>query len=317
MISVLLTLLKIIGIVLLSFLGLLLVLFLIVLFVPVRYHLKGYYTDEFVCHLKATWLLHLVSFSLDYKNELITSIKILGMDISSYLDKRESTISKPNQAEDKTSVESNTPIKQNNNFDVTANISIDDITSKKDSFKYADNKNDAKSEDVSDTSSSLLRKFNRFIERVKLKIQLLYNKICNFIFRIKIFFTDIKSKKETVERYIEIIKREEVKQALSLCKKRFFKMINHLLPKRMKVHIHIGMENPEITAYIAAFYNILPPKLQQKILLYAYFDKVILQADFTAKGSCNAIRFLYEILYIVSNKNCRTFYQLVKKEIIQ
>ena len=87
MISILLTLLKIIGIVLLSLLGLLLVLLLIVLFVPVRYRIKGYYKEEFVCHLKATWLLHLVSLTLDFDKEVLTSFRIFGMDISSFINK--------------------------------------------------------------------------------------------------------------------------------------------------------------------------------------------------------------------------------------
>ena len=89
MISVLLTLLKIIGIVLLSLLGLFLVLLLIVLFVPVRYRIKGYYKDEFVCHGKITWLLHLVSVSIDYDKEAATAIRIFGIDISSFLNKKE------------------------------------------------------------------------------------------------------------------------------------------------------------------------------------------------------------------------------------
>ena len=88
MISVLLTLLKIIGIVLLSLLGLFLVLLLIILFVPVRYRLKGYYKDEFVCHGKITWLLHMVSVSIDYDKEAVTAVKILGIDISSFLNKK-------------------------------------------------------------------------------------------------------------------------------------------------------------------------------------------------------------------------------------
>ena len=89
MISVLLTLLKILGIAILVILGIVLVLLLIVLFVPVRYRIKGYYKEDFVCHLRATWLLHLVSVSVDFEKELITSIKILGMDISSFLNKKE------------------------------------------------------------------------------------------------------------------------------------------------------------------------------------------------------------------------------------
>ena len=67
MISVLQILLKILGIILLSLIGILIVLLLVVLFIPVRYRFKGYYKDEFVCHGKITWLLHLVSISIDFE----------------------------------------------------------------------------------------------------------------------------------------------------------------------------------------------------------------------------------------------------------
>ena len=86
MISVLLTLLKIIGIVLLSLLGLFLVLLLIVLFVPVRYRIKGYYKDEFVCHGKIIWLLHLVSVSIDYDKEAATHMAVAALVASEEID---------------------------------------------------------------------------------------------------------------------------------------------------------------------------------------------------------------------------------------
>jgi len=108
----LLTLLKIIGIVLLSVLGLFLVLILIVLFVPVRYRVKGYYKDDFVCHGKATWLLHLITVSIDFEKELVTSFKILGIDISSILSRKgESTTNNRNTKKDSV----NTPLEKKEN----------------------------------------------------------------------------------------------------------------------------------------------------------------------------------------------------------
>lgn len=88
MISFLLILLKILGIILLSLIGIVVVLVLLVLFVPVRYKFKGYYKEEFVCHGKVTWLLHLLAISVDYEKELITSIRILGIPLSVFTKRR-------------------------------------------------------------------------------------------------------------------------------------------------------------------------------------------------------------------------------------
>ena len=90
MISILLIILKIIGITLLVILGLVLVLFLVVLFVPVRYRFKGNYDDAFHCKGKITWLLHFISIKIEVEKEVVTSIRILGIPISIFLKKKKS-----------------------------------------------------------------------------------------------------------------------------------------------------------------------------------------------------------------------------------
>jgi len=92
-------------------------------------------------------------------------------------------------------------------------------------------------------------------------------------------------------------------------------MLKHLLPKKMKIHAHIGMEDPSTTGYILAIYSVLPDKLRKQIILKADFDEVIVEADYNIKGSCNAFNLLFQLLCILTNKNCWTFYKLVKKEI--
>lgn len=305
MISVLLTLLKIIGIVLLSLLGLFLVLMLIVLFVPVRYRIKGYYKDDFVCHGRATWLLHLVTVSIDFEKELITSFKILGMDISSLLNQKEdTTVNVGNEKKNSnktpdTESEDNPPQKQDDTKEPA------DTTPAQEQPQL---QNAQESIAPSKSSGSLFSKIKDFITGIKEKILSVYTKIIEII-------QNIKNKKESLERYIRILQRQEVKGAFSLCKKRIIKMIKHLLPKHMKIHAHIGLEDPATTGYILAAYSILPARLHRQIILQAEFEEVILEIDYMIKGHCNAIRFLHEILCIVTDKNCRTFYKLVKKEI--
>ena len=308
MISILLTLLKIIGIVLLSLLGLLLVLLLIVLFVPVRYRIKGYYKEEFVCHLKATWLLHLVSLTLDFDKEVLTSFRIFGMDISSFINKAKNrTTSSPKtkakpvtqQTKAETEAESQKEIKtdapeENHNESHSLKHSSEPVTQE---------------EDTADSSAHSGGKTT-----IRDRILSIYQSVCGFIHKIKQIFANIANAKESLERYIRILQREDVKGAFALCKKRLLKMIKHILPKHTRIYAHIGMEDPATTGYILAAYSVLPDTFRKKIILQAEFDKVILEGDFTIKGSCNAIRFIYEILCIVTDKNCRTFYKLVKKE---
>ncbi len=78
--SVILFILKLIGIILLVLLGIFVTLLLLVLFVPIRYYVSGELETEMKVHAKVTWLLHLISFVVDYeKGEAVTSLRILGI----------------------------------------------------------------------------------------------------------------------------------------------------------------------------------------------------------------------------------------------
>lgn len=78
--SVILFILKLIGIILLVLLGIVITLLLLVLFVPIRYYVSGEIEEEITVHAKVTWLLHLISFAADYeKGEAVTSLRIMGI----------------------------------------------------------------------------------------------------------------------------------------------------------------------------------------------------------------------------------------------
>lgn len=308
MISVLLTLLKIIGIVLLSLLGVFLVLLLIVLFVPVRYRFKGYYKDEFICRGKITWLLHLLSVSIDFDKELVTSVKILGINISSILNKKEDTIRKSKNKETNKTTQSDIRTPENTKELQTDIASLEQKSEERIIFPTPNDNTVHSGLASAKKSQSLYEKIKNFVINIKNKTISVYQKIVEII-------QNIKEKKETLSRYIEIIKKEEVKSAFSFCKKRIFKMFKHLLPKKMKIHAHIGMDDPSTTGYILAIYSVLPEKIRRQFILKADFDEVIMEADYNIKGACNAFSLLFHLLSIITNKNCRTFYKLVKKEI--
>lgn len=78
--SVILLILKIIGIILLSLLGLILFLLLLVLFVPVRYRVSGEIQEQVTVRVRVTWLLHLISLRAAYlEGEITSNLRILGI----------------------------------------------------------------------------------------------------------------------------------------------------------------------------------------------------------------------------------------------
>lgn len=314
MISVLLTLLKILGIILLSLIGLFIVLLLIVLFVPVRYRFKGYYKDEFVCHGKVTWLLHLVSVSIDYEKELITKIKILGISLEAFKRKQKAV------KQDEKELPADTNAKTDNNTKADSVTKTTDSAPKSVSKSEAEliesssietSIEDTQPEDNKEASTKL-----SWFQKIKCTILNVLHKIRDIINKIRNIISNIRQKKETIQQYIEIIKREEVKQAFSVCKRRIWLLIKHILPKKMNVTIDFGFDDPSTTGYILAVYGMLPAAFGKKIILHPDFENSLFTCDFSLKGAVNAWSILHQLLCILTDRNCRALYHIVKKEIL-
>jgi hypothetical protein len=76
-----LTILKIIGIVLLSIIGLLLVIVLALCFVPFRYKINASKDDSLIANVKITYLLHFISLKAIYDKKLTIEARILGIRV--------------------------------------------------------------------------------------------------------------------------------------------------------------------------------------------------------------------------------------------
>lgn len=86
MISVILTILKILGLILLILLGILILVVCLVLFIPVRYRIEGdYQSSKATVSSRVTWLLHFVSarILMEYENafSLHIAVRVLGVPI--------------------------------------------------------------------------------------------------------------------------------------------------------------------------------------------------------------------------------------------
>ena len=73
--TVLLTILKVIGWILLGILGLILLTVLTVLLVPIRYRADGVWKEEKYIRGRVTWLLHLLSIRVTYEKELLLEVR--------------------------------------------------------------------------------------------------------------------------------------------------------------------------------------------------------------------------------------------------
>ena len=285
MLSVLFIILKIIGIVLLAIVLLLLLLFFCILFVPARYRITGSYEETFVCKAKITWLLHFIVVKINVEKETVTSIRILGIPLSVFLrKKKEPAVEK--QKTNKPAVE-----KQNIN-------------------KPQHDANGDKETDTSCKSEKIT-----FFKIIKSKIQKIIDLFNSIINQIKLFFTDIKEKKDRRKRYLSILKSDAAKASFLLCKKKLFKMLKHFIPRKMHANITYGLSDPADTGYILALYSMLPEAFGKKVVLYPDFNQAVFKCDFRMKGLIRMWTLLHQILSVIVDKNCKNFYKTLKKEI--
>lgn len=296
MISILFTLLKIIGMVLLLILGVFLCLLLIVLFVPIRYRVKGKYEDSLYLKGRITWLFHLLSVRVEVGEETVTSVRILGIPLSIFKRKK---------------MQNEIP------FEPAVKDKTDEFTAK-----------EGKSEDVSvygevvddmpvpkPLQESVITEKRSLYRMIKNKISGLIDKIKGFIQRIRDFFCDIGNKKKQLQRYIKILRSDTVKEALSLCKNRFGRMLRSIFPRKIRAELTFGFEDPATTGYALAVYGMLPAYVGKHILLHPDFDRSVLSGNFRLKGKIRACTLLYHMLAVFLDKNCRKLYHIVKKEI--
>lgn len=309
MISILLIILKIIGITLLVIFGLFLLLLLIVLFVPVRYRFKGNYDDSFHCKGKITWLLHFVSIKIEVEKEVVTSIRILGIPLSVFLKKKKEDVS---QAESERSVKKEqTQVKTVEQIEEKQQETVIEETVLDDTVESAEETQTKKISFVQKIANKILNIYNS----IKQKIQDIIEKIKNVITKIKDFIRNIKGKKKQLKRYLKILQSDTTKAAFALCKNKIFKMLKHIFPRKLHADITFGFEDPATTGYTLAVYGMLPAFVGRNIILHPDFDKQIFQGNFKVKGAIRAWTLLYQVLCILMDKNCRKLYHIVKKEI--
>ena len=317
MVSVLLIILKIIGITLLVIIGLLLLVLLVVLFVPVRYKFNGSYDEKFLCKGRITWLLHLVSVRIDVEEKVVTSVRILGIPLSVLIKKKD----KGNTEETVSEIVSNEAVKVKQDEKAesekrTLETEAVSQTAENGLTKTEITETEVFEEDIiEETKQTLFDRISAKLEELVQKIRELIGKIKGIFEKIKDSIINIKEKKETLERYLSILRSDTTKAAFLACKKRLFRMMKHIFPRKIRANITYGMSNPADTGYVLAVYGMLPGSVGKNIMLHADFDQQVFKGDFNVKGSIRAWSLLCQVLGVLMDKNCQRLFRIVKKEI--
>ncbi len=299
--TIFLTILKIIGVILLSLLCLAVGLVLLLLFVPVRYEAEIVSAEKVSVKAKITWLLHFIRLHLNYQGELSMKLWILLFSVP--FGKREK---KKDDTENFASTEQaktvEVPKRMENNIHAEATESTDstETTEHPESTEYIEN-----SESTEDHSESIPPKKN-----AKRKKE-------NWILRIKRIFASILDKIKHIGKTIESTKAfladSHNKAAFSHIKNEVFLLLKHICPKKLKMDMSYSTGSPDTTAQVFGILAMFPIGYQNRWKIYPDFeaDSFYARGTIDLKGKIYIYQILFAALRLVLDKNCRRLFKKI------
>lgn len=298
MLGILLTILKIIGIILLVLIGLILLAAAVILLVPIRYHGEGAREEKILSgSVKLTWLLHMISASASLSEDG-TKIRVclFGKTIYPKTKKppKQSKAKKmPKQEASKKSEKSEKPKQQSG------------TVSKEVATIYEPQK----------PNPELPKKEKSARPDVKSKFEAIKQKLL----AVKEKFIDSKAGIQKIKNKIDywknLLTSDPMKEAMEFLWKKTKGLLHHILPRRMTGRIHFGFEDPSKTGKTLAYFSMLYPFTKENLVIEPEFEteELILEGDIAFRGRIRLGYLVYVALSVVLNKNIRRQYKRLRQ----
>lgn len=321
MMILLLNILKILGIILLCLLLLLAALLLLVLFVPVRYQVKGRRTigDEAPVRvaLKVNWLLHIVNAAFRYPEEAYLKVRIFCFTIfstkkkeaptSEVTDEKTEKTEKVKKETDKPKEETAKPKKETAQpkEETSSEAAAALPKAEKDLTQEEKEPEDSKAEEEAEEEENpTILKFFKGLFRILKNIQYTIRKICD----------KIKHTIRNIRYYIAVIRSDSFQRAFGLCREETLQLLKSILPRKLEANLTVGLGDPANTAQILAVHGMLYPLIGNHIFITPDFENSVFEGDFFFKGKITLFRVLKTAIKVYFNKDLRKVIRLLKRE---
>ena len=309
MLTVVLAILKWFGITILVLLGILIFLLCLILFVPVRYKADGFYKDYYKVRARITWLLHIVTFSLDYEKEqpFHMTLRIFGILIFDNLKKKKEKKKRVKKKKVNNSPEIVGASKEEEN----SNNSVQKISEAEKPETQEQNNMEAEKipdmkvladEDVNVDDAT--EKIN-FIQKAKLVFSKAIGIFRNIKYTIQRICDTIKELKDNIIYYVELFKKDSTKAAVAACKKRLLRIFKNLKPQKFQLNLHLGMDDPATMGDILGVWGMLYPIHQGHINICPDFEQTVLEGEFYCKGRITVYIYIWTIIVVLFDKDIR------------
>ncbi len=334
MLHIILTILKIVGILILVVLALLLVVTGVVLFVPIRYRVNGKKDEEsFFVKAEVYWLLHLFRLKAVYPEPGRIIAKVLWFTVydSAEEDEPENPEKKKSKKEKKNKKEKNQKENQKKK-QRKSKEKLEKKTEKKSAekeqteVKQEENQNSASTEtdkqnkkkvqnNAKDEIVQEKRKREQTAKKagkIKAIIQKILSILQNIRYTIRRFCDKIKEIWANIQYYMEVFGEEETKRAFSMCKQQLYKIWKNIRPQKCKAELKIGTGEPDTTGYILAVHGMLSPLIGNNISIEPDFENQVVEGTVFIKGRITVFVLLCAAIKLYFDDDIRHFLKRFK-----
>lgn len=302
MISIVLTVLKVLGILILSLLGIMILVLLLVLFVPVRYQVYAERKLEsglpFEVKLRAAWLLHLLNVHFSYPKEAYVKVRIGCFTVFRSDRTKEAPAEKAKEkSEEKPKKKSGEKPKEK------------ETLSEKDSFEIKNQKEQETKEPEKEKADEEKPTWKKFFKKF-------LNLLKNLRYTITQICDKIKKIVKNIKYYVEVINSTEFKKAFRVCSGQAGMLLRHVCPKKIKGSLRIGTGDPASTGQVLAVYGMLYPFLGNQIMVTPDFEQQIVEGELFIKGRITLFRLVKCAWIVYFNKDLRRVINMLKREAV-
>lgn len=340
---VILTILKIIGIILLVALGLILFLLLLVLFVPIRYRIDASKDAEgeqqIHALIKVTWLLHLLNIRFLYPEEAYLRVRIACFTLfRSDQPTKEAASSKKNAAAEKKKESEAKTVKtskasreaedtllatedvegsgeQPQTMDEDGWSPIDKTQIKPDEKTEAPKNQTENATHTETDSEESISKWELLREKILWCIRKIWKLLKNIRYTIQSIYDNIRNIIHHIRYYYRVLQSELFDRTWEKYSKEVLCLLKRIAPRKIKGYLHIGMEDPATTGQILGYYGMLYPLIGEHIDVVPDFEHVILEGTLKIRGNITLFQAVRIACTIYFDKDLQKLIRLLKREV--
>ena len=319
MLTIFLTILKIIGILLLVVIGLLILGILAILFVPLRYDGKISYNDKNQCvATQITWLFRLICIEGGYQEKVCARARLLWFTLWKWKadekenDKEDHLESADYSEEELDRLLEERSQKEESKEDIKEAKAIEE---KLDEPAVEENLTEVQPTEVQPTEIELTE-----VEPTEIESKEVESKEAEAKEKKpkKIQFQQIgkrtKEIKEKIKHIKEMASDQRIHRAILLLIDGAWKMARHSLPRKIKGRAKFGFEDPSTTGQILTYVSLLYPCYAKSVELVPMFTEKVIDLDLYFRGRVRLFSLIWICVKIWFDRNFRYLYKKVRKK---